>query len=90
MSHNSISREEFLRFLSDSGLHISKDSSNYTGFIDGYLELEWTEVDVDSLAFMQIAINLEDHFDLKVGPEDLVAIKSVEALFEKVTSHSAQ
>jgi hypothetical protein len=80
------SREEFLQFLIESGLNIPVDSSNYIGFMKGYRALDWVEVDADSLALMQIAINLEERYDLKMAPEDLVTIKSVEALFERLNS----
>jgi acyl carrier protein len=66
--------------LRDSGLSFLGDDELENAFIDGRFDLNLGQLEVDSLAAMEICIAIEANWGVAIVPEDLNKIGSIQAL----------
>jgi acyl carrier protein len=77
-------RMSIIEVLWDSGVFSLRDQNVEKEFIDGRYDAKLEELDVDSLAAMEICIALEANWGTSLVPEDLQRVGSLQALVRVV------
>jgi acyl carrier protein len=73
---------EFLKMLSSAGVILSHPEIEPTLDFLPSKSIKLEDLLIDSFTFIQIAIQLEDQFDLSLSPDKLQATKTLKGLFE--------
>ncbi len=66
-----------------------KGSANETGFLAGTAEVPFSEVDLDSLAAMEVCISIETNVGISILPAELEQIGSLGGLVRRVMQNGA-
>lgn len=72
-----ISRERFLQILKRSGVLGIDRHPDYDGFLKNEADIKVLDLHIDSLALIEIAIAIEEIFDVSLSPEKIGAKKTL-------------
>jgi acyl carrier protein len=83
-------RRTLIEVLRDAGVSFLGDAKLENAFIDGRFDVNLDQLEVDSLAAMEICIALEANWGMAIVPEDLNRIGSIQALVCAVMTANLQ
>jgi hypothetical protein len=78
-------RGTFLDFLDEVGVGGVLSHPSASGFVDGLADLPFSDLHVDSLALMEIAIGLEERYGVVLSPNELGRFSTVGELWQNVS-----
>ncbi len=73
-------RAAMVEMFRESGVFHLRDNDFESAFVDGKYDARLDELDIDSLAAMEICIALEANWGTALVPEDLQRVGSLQAL----------
>jgi acyl carrier protein len=79
---SSFGEGEFLKMLASAGVILSHPKLEPTLDSLPHESIKLEDLLIDSFTFIQIAIELEDQYDLSLSPDRLQATKTLKGLFE--------
>lgn len=77
-------RIQLAEMLTDAGVFYLRDHRLEQRFIAGEVDPKLDELDMDSLAAMELCIALETHWNLPVVPEEIFSIGSLQNILGQV------
>ena len=77
-------RRNFLDFLADSGAIGAFKHPGREGFISGVTDISLTDLEIDSLALMEIGIGLEDHYGVSFSPHEISQLPTLGSFWSKI------
>ena len=78
-------RQAFVDFLIESGVGGLRDNPQVTAFVQSKADIPLQNLTIDSLAFMEIAIGIEDLYEVSLSPNSISRYESLEDLWSDVT-----
>lgn len=78
-------REYFVEMISSAGGLGVMEHPEVSKFCEGAADISVSEIEIDSLSRMQLAIDLEDEFGVELGPEFLNRQTSLNDLWSAIS-----
>ncbi len=70
-------REILTRILRDASVFYLRNKELETAFIEGHYDASFNEVEIDSLAIMEICLSLEVGWGSELVPDDILSVETI-------------
>lgn len=80
-----LTRQLFVEMVESAGGLGVSEHPKARDFINGSADIQFTEIEVDSLTRMQLAIDFEEKFQIQIGPDFLGAHETLGQLYQEIS-----